>query len=179
MKWSKRLESLAEKGEFSPRASSVSGCSPRREVGCLLALAGWYKLPTRLPFLGLPSVITRHLETAEQSSSFALCVACHSFTQAYRRVSEVQQETRFWGTKTQSSKHPYLVLKNPRLALKMKGYCWAVENAGILGLGRRGIQFGASDESFRVTKYKRDKDSDIDLRRGQKECPLRVFSQMI
>ena len=54
-----------------------------------------------------------------------------------------------------------------------------MENAGILGLWRRGIQFGASDESFQVTKYKRDKDSDIDVRREQKECLLRLFSQMM
>ena len=40
MKWSKRPENLTKKGEFSPYASSISGCSPRGDVGCLLALAG-------------------------------------------------------------------------------------------------------------------------------------------
>ena len=46
MKWSKRLESLTEKGEFSPQALPVSGCSPHKEAGCLLALAGQYNPPT-------------------------------------------------------------------------------------------------------------------------------------
>ena len=54
-----------------------------------------------------------------------------------------------------------------------------MKDAGILGLRKRGIQFGASDENFRVIKYKRDKDSDIDIRGGQKECALLVFSRMI
>ena len=39
--------------------------SPHRDLGCLLALAGQYRPPTRLPFLGLPSGITRHHETTE------------------------------------------------------------------------------------------------------------------
>ena len=99
MKWSKRLESLTEKGEFSPQALPVSGCSPHKEAGCLLALAGQYKPLTGLPFWGLPSVIMRHLETADLGSSFASRRECHSFTQAHHRVSKVQQKTCFLGKK--------------------------------------------------------------------------------
>ena len=67
---------------------------------CLLALAGQYKPPTRLPFWGLPSVIRRHCKTAEQGSSLASRRACHSFTQAHRRVSKVKQKTHFPGKGT-------------------------------------------------------------------------------
>ena len=42
MKLSKRLESLTKKGEFSPHTLLISGCSPLRGVGCLLALAVRY-----------------------------------------------------------------------------------------------------------------------------------------
>ena len=45
MKWSKRLKSLTKKGEFGPHTLPISGQSPKRDVGCFLALAGWYKPP--------------------------------------------------------------------------------------------------------------------------------------
>ena len=46
MKWSKRQESLTKKGEITPHVLSISGCSLRREVGCLSALAGQHNSPT-------------------------------------------------------------------------------------------------------------------------------------
>ena len=55
-------EKLTKKGMFDPHALTISGHSPCRDVGCLLALAGQYKLPTRLS-LGLPSVIMSLHET--------------------------------------------------------------------------------------------------------------------
>ena len=45
MKWSKRLKSLTEKGEFSPHALPISARA-KGDIGCLLALAGRYKPPT-------------------------------------------------------------------------------------------------------------------------------------
>ena len=42
MKWSKRLKSLTEKGEFSPHALPISARA-KGDIGCLLALAGRYK----------------------------------------------------------------------------------------------------------------------------------------
>ena len=74
--------------KFSSHVLPISGHSPHRDIGCLLALASRYKPPTRRPFLGLPSVIMRHHETAEQGSSLALHRARHSFIQAHRRVSK-------------------------------------------------------------------------------------------
>ena len=59
-----------------------------------LALASWYKPPTSLPFLGLPSVITNHHATAEQGSSLASQRACHSVTQGHHRVNKV--ENIYW-----------------------------------------------------------------------------------
>ena len=60
-----------------------------------LGIDRWYKPLTSLPFLDLPSVITRHRETAEQGSSLALCRACHSFTQANHRVSKSKAENMY------------------------------------------------------------------------------------
>ena len=48
--------------------------------------AGQYKPSTRLPFCGVPSVITRHHETTEQDSSLASHRACHLFTRVHQRV---------------------------------------------------------------------------------------------
>ena len=84
---------MTKKGKLGPHALPIAGCSPHRDVVCLLALAGQYKALTSLPFLGLPSVIKKHHETSEQGSSLALCRACHSFTQARHRVIKVEQKT--------------------------------------------------------------------------------------
>ena len=103
---------MTKQGKFTPPASPISGRPPRRDIGCLLALAGQYKPPTRLPFLELPSVITRHCKTAEQGSSLASCRACHSFTQAHRRISKVKQKMCIL-RKQSRALCSYLVLKIP------------------------------------------------------------------
>ena len=61
----KDQEKVTEKGKFGPHASPISGRSSRRDIGRLLALASQYKPLTKLPIWGQPSVISRHLETAE------------------------------------------------------------------------------------------------------------------
>ena len=100
--------------KFGPHTLPISGHSLHRDLGCLLALAGPYKPLTRLPFWGLPSVITRHLKAAEQDSSIASRRACHSFTQAHQRVSKVKQKTCILRNQGgQSSERSYLVLKIP------------------------------------------------------------------
>ena len=43
---------MTEKGKFSPHALPVSGRSPSRDLGCLLALAGRYKPRQGSPFWG-------------------------------------------------------------------------------------------------------------------------------
>ena len=60
---------------------------PEGDIGCLLALAGWYKPPTG--FCHKLYEIT----VEPQSRVLASCRACHSFTQAHRRVSKAQQKT--------------------------------------------------------------------------------------
>ena len=50
MKWSKSQEKMTEKGKFSPHASPISDCSPCRDIGCLLALAGRLKPRYGSPF---------------------------------------------------------------------------------------------------------------------------------
>ena len=100
MKWSKRPESLTEKGEFGPHALPISGHYPRREVVCLLALAGWYNRPP--PPTGFSAIShMRSLWNGKlgHSSCFAhMCLfQSISHTQAQCRVSKVQQKTCLLG----------------------------------------------------------------------------------
>ena len=88
---------MTKKGKLSPHTSPISGHSPRRDIRCLLALAGWYNPLARLPFGGLPSVIMRHCETAEQGSrlisySFRyVSLILHPHRQAHHRVSMAEE----------------------------------------------------------------------------------------
>ena len=50
--------------------------------------------PDKAPFWGLPSVMTRHCETAGQGSSPASCRACRPFTEAHWRGSWAKPRTR-------------------------------------------------------------------------------------
>ena len=77
-------EKVTEKGKFGPHASPISGRFSCRDIGYLLALASWYKPLTKLPILRQPSVITRHLETAEQGSASYVCFV---FTSVHLRLS--------------------------------------------------------------------------------------------
>ena len=43
-------EKLTEKGKFGQHALPISGCSPHRDLGYFLALAGQFKPLTRFPF---------------------------------------------------------------------------------------------------------------------------------
>ena len=127
---------------------------PEGDIGCLLALAGQYKPPTRLPFLGLPSVITRHLETAEQGSSFASCRACHSFTQAHHRVSKAQQKTCL--LREQRTRAPSILTLSWRILDEPQRWKVVVEsheNTRILGPRRRRIQSGARDEPWSLSAF--------------------------
>ena len=149
MKWSKRLESLTEKGELSPHVLPISGCSLHRDAWCLMALAGQYKPLRGLPFWGLPSVIMRHLETADQGSSFALLKVCHSFTQAYHRVSKVQQKT----CSLREERTRALSIFTLSSRIQEEPPRWKVvaepnKDARILGLRRRRIQSGARDKAW-------------------------------
>ena len=89
-------KSWMKKEKFSLHALPISGCSSRRDLGCLLSLAGRFKPPTRLFFWGLPSVIMRHCKTAEQGSmliSYSFwCVSfiLHPHRQAHHIVSKTE-----------------------------------------------------------------------------------------
>ena len=89
MKWSETGKKMTEKEKFSPHALPIFGHSPCRDVEYLLVLASRYKSLTRLPFLGLPLVDVKH---RNQGSLLTLLTACHSFTEAYGRVSKVKQK---------------------------------------------------------------------------------------
>ena len=71
-------EKVTEKGKFSPHALRISGHSPRRDIGYILELAGYYKPLKRLT-LGLPSVIMNHHETTEQGSILSSWPIPHFF----------------------------------------------------------------------------------------------------
>ena len=138
-------EKLTEEGKFGPHSSSISGCCSCRDIGCFLALAGWYKLP----FLGLPSVIMRHHETAKKGSSLASCRACHSFTQAHWRVSKAENVY----TEKAERLELWVFLpcpEDPRRAPKMIAYserCW------ICDLRRRRFSFGTRDQAWSLKSF--------------------------
>ena len=115
---------------------------PSRDLGCLLALAGRYKHPTRLPFLGLPSVIMRYRKTADQGSSLAACRVCHSFTQAHQRVSKTENVY----TEKAERLELWVFLpcpEDPGQALKMIAYG---ERCQYIDLWRR-FNFGTRDQA--------------------------------
>ena len=84
-------EKVTEKGKFGPHTLPISGRSPCRDTGCLLALAGRYKPLTRLPFWGLPSVITRHQKL--QSRAPHLLPAGHDIHSHRHTEDLVKQKT--------------------------------------------------------------------------------------
>ena len=109
------------KVKFSPHASSVSGRSPYRDVGCLLALAGRCGFLTRLPFGGLPSVIMRHHKTAEQAPHL-FCTG-HVIHSHEHTVQFQCKEENVWTEKAerQSSECSYRP-EDPRHTPKMIAY---------------------------------------------------------
>ena len=141
---------------------------PKGNIGCLLALAGRYKPPTRRPFLRLPSVIMRHLiQNSRADSSLALPRAYHSFTQAHLRVSKVQQKTCLLGE--QRTRAPSILTLSwripddpPRWKVVAKPRrcrdSWPPEKNSI-----RSQRWGLIAQSFCVIifslKYKRDRES--------------------
>ena len=141
-------EKVTKKGKFGLNALFISGHSLSRDLGRPLALAGWYNPPTRLPFLGLPSVIMRYRKTADQGSSLASCRACHSFTEAHRRVSKVENVY----TEKAERLELWVFLpcpEDPGQALKMTAYG---EQYWICDLRRRFI-FGTRDQAWSLKSF--------------------------
>ena len=142
---------MSKKAKFSPLALPISGCSPHRDVGCLLALAGLYKPPTRLPFWGLPSVIKRHCKTAEQDSSFVSRRAHYSFTQAHCRVSKVRQKNAYTEKAERLELWVFLPCpEDPRWGPKMIAYS---ERFRICDLRRRRFNFRTRDQTWSLKSF--------------------------
>ena len=82
---------------------------------------------------------------------FAL--ACHSFTQAHRRVSKVQQKTCSLGE--QRTRAPSILSLSWRIPDEPPRWKVVAEwkDTGILGLRRRRIQSGARDEAWLLRAF--------------------------
>ena len=149
MKWSKRLKGLTKKGEFGPHALPISGRFPKETLG-----VSWPWQVGRNP--QQVSAISRmnHRGTAEQGSSLASCRACHSFTQAHRRVSKVQQKMCSQGEQRTRAPSPltlsWRILNEPP---RWKVVAESQKDARILGLWRRRIQSGARDEAWSLRAF--------------------------
>ena len=97
MKWSKRVGKGDREGKVSSICFTHFWPLASQGLWLHLGMAGLYKPLTSLP-LGLPSVITSHLDTAEEGSTLASCPIPHFFqavfthTQAHCTVIEVQQK---------------------------------------------------------------------------------------
>ena len=131
---------LTKKWKFNPHASPISGCSPRRrDLRCLLALAGEYKPLTRYPFGGLPSVITRHHKTTEQGSPPASCRACHSGTKSQESRSRAPEQSERLELRVFSPcpEDP----DGPKMTVRP-------EKGWIRGLQRRRFNFGTRDQAW-------------------------------
>ena len=141
-------EKLTEKGKFGPHASPISGRSLCRDIGCLLALAGWYKPLIRLAFGGCLQSLwgTEKPQSRAQRSLRAGCVIhCHPFTRAYHSVSKVKQKMcMLRKQRGYSSACSYLVLKvpgepprwTPKLMVNDVGFMISEEDL-VLGPGTR------------------------------------------
>ena len=149
-KWSKRPGKGDSEGKVLSTCFAHFWCSPCKDVGCLLALAGQYKykLLIRFPFGGLPSVITRNRETAEQGSMLASCRAYHPFIQAHRRVSKAEN---LFTEKAERQLSVFLLWpEDPGPAPKVMTYG---EQCRIHDLRRRRISFGTRDQAWSLKSF--------------------------
>ena len=118
MKWSKTPKSLTEKGEFSPHALPISGQFLKETLG-----ASWHWQVGIMP--RQVSAISRMRSPWNcRAGPLASRRACHSFTQAHRRVSKAQQKTCSLWEQTTRAPSILTLSRNPGRAPKMKGCCW-------------------------------------------------------
>ena len=149
MKWSKRPKSLTEKGEFSPHVLPISGRFPKETLG-----ASWHWQVGITPWKVSAISVWDHCGTAEQGSLLASCKACHSFTQAHRRVSKAQQKTCL--LREQRTRAPNILTLSWRIPDEPPRWKVVVEpwkGARILGLQRRSIQSGARDKAWSLRAF--------------------------
>ena len=123
---------------------------PEGDIGCLLALAGRYKPPTS--FCHKPYEIT--LEP--QSRAPHLLRAGHVIYSHEHAVELVKNTAEKVFTKKQRTRAPSILTLSSRIPEKPPRWKVVAEprnDAGILGLWRRGIQSGASDEAWSLRVF--------------------------
>ena len=154
MKWSKRPESLIEKGEFGPHALPISGRFLKETLG-----ASWHwqvgitpRQVSALSHMRSPWNSWDH--QAKKGSLLASRRACHSLTQAHRRVSKAQQKT--CSLREQRTRAPSILTLSWRIldeSPRWKVVVESHEDTGILGPRRRRIQSGARDEAWSLRAF--------------------------
>ena len=91
-KWSKRPGKGNREGKVQSTCFAHLWPLPRRDTGCLLALAGQYKTLTRHPFWGLPSVVAR---TVKPQSRAQLSLRAGHIIHSHKHTRElVKQKMR-------------------------------------------------------------------------------------
>ena len=158
MKWPKRLKSLTDKGEFGPHTLPISGQFLKETL-----VTSWHWQVGINP--RQVSAISRMRSphgTAEQGSSLASCKVFHSFTQAHRKVSKVQQKTCLLEQRTRA---PSILTLSWRILdepLRWKVVAESHKDARVLGLLEEfleeknsilGQRWGLITQSFCVIKF--------------------------
>ena len=121
------------------------------DIGCLLALAGWYIPPTG--FCHKLYEITVELQS-RASHLLRVWHICHSFTQAHRRVSKAQWKT--CSLRQQRNRAPNILTLSWRILdepLRWKVVVESCKDAGILGPQRRSVQYEARDEAWSLRAF--------------------------
>ena len=122
--------------------------APEGDIGCLSALAGRYNA-------WQVSAISRMRSPWNcRAGPLASRRACHSFTQAHRRVSKVQQKTCLLGE--ERTRAPSILTLSWRIPIespKWKVVAEPWKDAGFVGLRRRRIQSGARDEAWSLRAF--------------------------
>ena len=162
MRWSKRLKTLTEKWEFGPHALSISGRFSKETLG-----ASWHWQVGINPKQVSAINHVRSPQNRRAGSSLASHRAFHSFTQAHRRVSKVQQKMCSLEQRTRA---PSILTLSWRILDKPTRWKVVVDSqkdARILGLQRRRNQSRARDKAWLlralcnkvVLKYKGNRES--------------------
>ena len=136
----KRLESLTEKGEFSPHASSISGHSLKETLG-----ASWHQQVGIISWQGFchkPYEVTMEPQFRIQLLLPTCLSLSTDHTQAHHRVIKVQHKTCLLGGQRTRAPSVLTLSWESRIAPNIKCWCWAAKDAGAPGLQRRGIQSG-------------------------------------
>ena len=156
---------MSKKGKFGPHDSPISGRSLHRNIGSLLALAGWYKPLTRIPFGGcLQSLWSSTKPQSRAQHTFLVnSVSLSWYFYTHCRVSKLQQKTCL--LREQRTRAPIILTsswrswKSPQDArLLLQAMCYTrihdLRKGRILTHDQRP---GLTTGTFCVTEFKRDR----------------------